>query len=151
MLLRRQKIPEENITYLKGTFKDEFDSAKILIKQKDKFQKLSGDEIKKTLPSGWVEQKWYFKTTSDDLKNFASYAGIIKLNADGTGKVQMPGDESIDWFVDEDCLYLKTNTNDQAISKDDKYKYDVCKLDDETFICFGQNDVFLLIGNMLLK
>ena len=143
--------PEENIAYLKGTFKDDFESAKILLKIKDKFPKLSGEEIKQTIPSGWVEQKWYFKTTSDDYEKFASYAGIIKLNANGTGQVQMPGKETIDWIVDGDNLYLKSNTNSQKISKDDKYKYDVCKLDDETFICFGQSDVFLLISNMLLK
>ena len=143
--------PEENIAYLKGTFKDDFESAKILLKIKDTFHKLSGDEIKQTIPSGWIEQKWYFKTTSDDYEKFASYAGIIKLNANGTGQVQMPGKETIDWFVDGDDLYLKTNTNSQKISKDNKYKYDVRKLDDETFICFGQSDVFLLISNMLLK
>lgn len=142
---------ENNIVYLKETFIDDFESAKILLNSKDKFSKLTGEELKQTIPSGWIEQKWYFKTSSNEYEKFAQYTGIIKIEANGTGYVQTPGNETIDWFIDENNLYIKTNTNSEKISKDDKYKYDVCRLDDETLICFGQNDVFLLISNMLLK
>ena len=142
---------ENNTVYLKETFLDDFESAKILLNSRDKFSKLAADELKQIIPSGWIEQKWYFKTSSGDYEKYASYAGIIKLEANGTGRVQTPGNETIDWFIDEDNLYIKANTNSDKISKDDKYKYDVRRLDDETLICFGQNDVFLLISNMLLK
>lgn len=142
---------EENIRYLKETFVDDFDSVKILLNIKDKFPKLSGEEINQILPSGWIEQRRYFKTTSGDYEQVATYSGIVKLNADGTGKNQLHGKEDIDWFVDGDYLYMKTATNDQKISKDDKYKYEVCRLDEENLICYGQSDVILLISNMLLK
>lgn len=132
-------------------FIDDFESAKILLKSKDKFSKLSGEELKQIIPSGWIEQEWYFKTSSSEYEKVAHYTGIIKLESNGTGRVETPGNETIDWFIDENNLYIKTNTNSEKISKDDKYKYDVCRLDDETLICFGQNDVFLLISNLLLK
>ena len=141
----------ENINYLINTFKDDFESAKILLNSKDNFTKLTSDEIKETIPTGWIQQKYYFSFSSGEYELVASYTGIIKLESNGTGCVQSPGNETINWFVEDNNLYMKTNTNTDKLTKSEKYKYDVCRLNDETLICFGENTVFLLINNALIK
>lgn len=141
---------EDNIKYLIETFIDDFESAKVLLNSKDKFTKLTEKELNETIPSGWIEQEYYFKSSSGEYEQVAHYTGIIKLESNGTGRVRTPGSETIDWFVEGDNLYLKTNTNSDKLTKEDKYKYDVCRLDEKTLICFGQNTVFLLISNALV-
>lgn len=141
---------EENIKYLIKTFKDDFESAKTLLNSKEKFTRLTKEELKEIIPSGWIEQKYYFNSSSGEYNKVASYTGIIKLESNGKGYVKTPGNETIDWFVDSNNLYIKANTNSDKLTKIDKYKYDVCRLDEETLICFGQSDVFLLISNALV-